>query len=414
MINFPVTSFVGPYPSQSPSAQQAADPKRILLMTVAPPTDSPLSTSEKRYPLGLAFLVSALRDRGHEVLLRDNYLFETAEGSERIVLETEVDFVGLYLTTICFGNAVRMLTALEEMRHSGAWSGTLMVGGPHTSVCLEAIPDFVDYIVQGEGEEAIVQIVEGTATERVLQFKRSTGLDGLPRPAYDYFQELPYLVDVPWFKRKPIFTMNTSRGCPYPCTFCSVGSIAGKRYFSFSPGRIVDDIRYLVETFGMQGIYFREDIFSLKQDRVHAICDLLLTESMDVLWVCETRVDCLTDELLKKMHAAGCRAIYFGVESGNQEVLDFYKKGITVEQIEWAFAACHRIGIHPVASCITGVPYEGLDDDASTEALLERIKPGTTWLNPMLGLPGTALYDQLDKDNAYKYRDENGLLRITS
>ena len=178
-----------------------------------------------------------------------------------------IDFVGIYANTICFRDTRRMLHRLDYLRQTGRWQGKIMVGGPHTSVALETIPAFVDFVVQGEGEQAILDIVEGRAQERVLRCRRLDNLDDLPMPAWDYFIHQPYNWGGDWFPGTPVFTMNTSRGCPFHCTFCSVGSIWGRKYNCFSAEHIVADIDYLMQHYGARGIYFREDNFTIHRER---------------------------------------------------------------------------------------------------------------------------------------------------
>lgn len=110
------------------------------------------------------------------------------------------------------------------MREKKIWKGKIIVGSPHTSVALETIPDFVDYVVQGEGERAILDVLEGK-TEKVARAERVENLDNLPIPTWDYFANLPYNFSAPWLSGQPVFNINTSRGYPLDCTFCSVGSI---------------------------------------------------------------------------------------------------------------------------------------------------------------------------------------------
>jgi radical SAM superfamily enzyme YgiQ (UPF0313 family) len=204
----------------------------VLLTTSAAPTQSPFSTTEKRPPLGLGFLIAVLRDAGHKVFFIDNYLSPSNFLETDYLWRHHIDFVGIYANTICFRDTRRMLHKLEFLRQTGRWQGKIIVGGPHTSVALETIPAFVDFVVQGEGERAILDIVEGRAAERVLRCRRIDNLDDLPMPAWDYLIDQPYIGGGDWFPGTPVFTMNTSRGCPFPCTFCSVGSIWGRKYTS--------------------------------------------------------------------------------------------------------------------------------------------------------------------------------------
>ncbi len=384
----------------------------VLLTTSAAPEQSPFSTTEKRPPLGVGFLISVLRDAGHRVFFLDNYLKPSHFLDTDYLQRHDIDFVGIYANTICFRDTRRMLHRLEFLRQTGRWQGKIMVGGPHAGVAPETIPAFVDFVVQGEGERAILDIVEGRAKERLIRAPRIENLDDLPMPAWDYFIHQPYDWEGGWFPGGPVFTMNTSRGCPFRCTFCSVGSVWGRKYTCFSAERIVADIDYLVKTYGAQGIYFREDNFTVNRERTEKFCRLLLNKGIKIAWACETRVDSLDRELVCLMRRAGLQAVYFGVESGSQKILDFLKKGITPEQTRAAFRWCRELAIKTAASVIVGVPGETPRDLEETLALIEDIKPTVTWYNVFVGIPKSPLYHHVLENRLYEFIDDRGLVYL--
>lgn len=386
----------------------------ILLTTSAAPRMSPFFTGEKKPPIGLGFLISVLRNKGHKVFFIDNYLKPSNFLTTNYLIKNKIDFVGIHANTICYRDTRRMLHKIQRMRQKKLWNGKVIVGGPHTSVALETIPDFVDYVVQGEGERAIVDIVEGKANERVIRAERIKNLDELPPPAWDYFVKLPYDWSAPFgfIDEQPVFSMNTSRGCPFKCSFCSVNSIWGHAYTYFSAERIVEEVEFLVKKYGAKGIYFREDNFTVDKDRVTDFCQLILSKSIPIKWVCETRIDMLTEDLLKLMYQAGCRGLYIGVESGSQRILDFLKKGISVEQIKEVFSWCQQIGIKTYASCIVGVPIETKKDARLTHELMNQIKPDVTGYNIFVGIPRSELYDYVLENKLWEYIDNRGLVYL--
>ncbi len=386
--------------------------KKILLTTSAAPSQSPFSTTEKRPPIGIGFLISILRDAGHEVFFIDNYLQPSDFLETDYLTRNEIDFVGIYANTICYRDTLRMFYRLEYLRQSGKWQGRIMVGGPHTTVALETIPDFVDFVVQGEGEQAVLDIVEDKVKDRVVCYPALKELDALPMPAWDYFIHLPYKWTVDWFSEAPVFTMNTSRGCPFRCAFCSVGSIWGKQYTYFSADRIVSDIEYLIGQYNAKGIYFREDNFTLNKDRLRRFCNLLIEKGISISWSCESRVNTLDRETVELMHRAGLRAFYFGVESGSQRILDFMKKDITIEQTRNAFRLCHEFGIRTAASIVVGVPTETEEDIEQTRKLLEEIRPTVTWYNVFTGIPDSELYRYAIENKLYEFIDDRKLVYL--
>ncbi len=386
--------------------------KKVLLVTSQAPLQSPFSTSEKRPPIGIGFLISVLRNAGHEVFFIDNYLQPTDFLETDYLQRNRIEYVGVYANTICFRDTLRMLHRLEYLRRCGGWRGKIMVGGPHTTVALDTIPDFVDFVVQGEGERAVLDIVEDRVRERVLSYPRIKLLDNLPMPAWDYFVHMQYDWGLDWFKEKPVFTMNTSRGCPFHCTFCSVGSIWGRKYTFFSAERIVSDIEHLAEQYGAKGIYFREDNFTCSRERLIRFCHLMIERNVNIPWACETRADALDRETTALMYQAGARAFYIGVESGSQRMLDFFKKGVTLEQIRDAFTYCREFGIKTGASIIIGAPTETEEDVKKTFALIEEIKPTVTWPNVFVGIPNSDLCQYGVSNRLHEFIDDRGLVYL--
>jgi len=384
----------------------------VLLTTSAAPSQSPFATNEKRFPIGIGFLISVLRDAGHKVFFIDNYLKPTRFLENNYLQKNNIDFVGIYANTICYRDTLRMFREIEKMRKKGTWQGKVIVGGPHTSVALETIPEYVDFVVQGEGERAILNIVEGQLKDRVVKESRIEDLDSLPMPAYDYFANLPYDFTTKWTEEKPIFNMNTSRGCSFDCTFCSVGSIWARKYRCFSAQRIIEEVKHLIEVYNVKGIYFREDNFTLNKNRVIELCEGLLSQNINIKWVCETRVDTLSFDLLELMEKSGCKGLYFGVESGSQRMLDFMKKGITIEQVEEVFNWCNKLDIEAHASFVVGVPTETAEERKKTIEFSKKIKATTCGFNVFVGIPKSELYDYVLEKKLYEFVDDRGLLYL--
>ncbi len=384
----------------------------VLLTTSPAPAKSPFFCNEKRFPLGVGFLLSVLRRAGHKVYFIDNFLKLTRFWEDDFLMRKEIDFVGIYASTICFNGTKEIISGCDGLRKSGRWRGKIMVGGPHTSVDIESIPPAVDFIVRGEGEHAILDIVEDRALTKIVDGKRVEKLDELPPPAYDIFanHQPPYENTVECFPDNPVFTMNTSRGCPYTCKFCSVQGVWGRKYRMFSAERVYEDIKWLQKDFGVKGIYFREDNFTASLPRVDQFCEKLLMDHNQIKWLCETRVKPLPKEILKTMARAGCKWLYLGCESGSQRVLDKIDKRITVDDIRNVINWCKELGIKCYTSWIIGTPGEEESDRAATFSLIDELKPFSAGIHVFIGLPGSVFYHEMLNNRQYVYKDDLGLL----
>jgi radical SAM superfamily enzyme YgiQ (UPF0313 family) len=381
----------------------------ILLTTPAPPKKSPFFTTEKRPPLGLGSLISVARNGGHKVYFVDNYLKNESFIERGFLQKNKIDLVGISANTICYRDALRMFHAIDMLRRKGRWDGQIVVGGPHTAVRPNTIPECVDHVVLGEGERAILEIADGGVSERIIETARIDQLDSLPFQPWDLFARLPYDYTCSWLDIEPVFTMNTSRGCPFKCTFCSVGSIWGKRYTYFSAERIISEIEYLVKNYGAKGIYFREDNFTLNMQRTLAFCEILLKKGLNIFWACETRVNNLSEEVIRLMSKAGCKAFYLGVESGSERLLEVMNKDISIAQVENVINWCRKYGIRTFCSLIAGIPGETYEDYLQTRKLMEKLRPYDYGFNVFVGIPGSELYELVIQNKLYEHIDDLGL-----
>jgi O-antigen biosynthesis protein len=382
----------------------------ILFVTSAAPEKSPFFTNEKRPPLGLGFLIATARQKGHQVFFLDRYLRPTSFLADNFLQRQRIDMVGIQANTICFRDSLRLIADLDEQRRNGAWKGKIIVGGPHTAVAPETVPEAVDHMVIGEGETAFAEILDGHVRERIIRRERLNDLDALPFQPWDLFSRLPYDDACPWMEARPVFTLNTSRGCPFDCTFCSVDSVWGKRYTYWSAERIIAECEYLIRSHGARGIYFREDNFTLNAKRTEEFCRRIIAKNLRISWACETRVDTLDRDLVDLMAAAGCRAFYLGIESGSQRMLNALHKGISVEQIEYAVRWSQAAGIRVYCSLISGTPGERFGDFQKTRRLMRRLKPYSYGTNVFVGIPGSELYETIRRDHLYEFKDDIGLL----
>lgn len=385
---------------------------RILLTTSRAPDTSPFFCNEKRFPLGIGFLLSVLRNAGHDVFFIDNFLSPRKFWDEGFLEAKRIDFVGIYASTICYKGTLEIIDGCDRLRKTGKWNGKIIMGGPHTSVSTTPFPDSVDFIVRGEGERAILDIVEGRQNPGIFDGQIVEDLDALPRPAYDIFvrHKPAYDTSVNCFKESPVFNMNTSRGCPFSCKFCSVQGVWGRKYRLCSAERIIEDIDWLVKDFCVQGVYFREDNFTASLKRVHQFCELLIRKNRKIRWLCESRVKPLNRETMSMMARAGCRWLYLGCESGSQRVLDLINKQISVQDIRNVINWGKELGIKCYTSWIVGVPGETEADRQKTFDLIKEIKPFSVGMHVFIGLQGSDFYDQMLASKDYAYQDELGLL----
>lgn len=374
-------------------------------------------------PLGLSYVAAALEKAGFKVEMLDNYLLrKSIDEVKEIVKRASPEIVGMTCSSASYPRCVETAKAIKEVLPSCK----IVVGGWHPSYVPESMlqhPE-IDYVVVGEGERAMVELAtcltkgdekaaaqvagvayrhEGKIVQNAQSFIKN--LDELPFPARHLLPMHLYEKEIPYLKAKPFTTMNIVRGCPFNCIYCETRRLWGQTCRGFSPPRVVDEIVHLKETYGIRGIYFVGDNFTINKKRTMELCELIKKSKLDVEWVCDTRADMISRELLQAMKEAGCRTIWFGVESGSPRILEKINKGITIEQTVQAFKLCREAGIRIASSFIMGIPGETLEDIEMTYKFAKKLDPDWAQFNVYIAVPGSGLYDEVMQKGLYDRKE---------
>lgn len=285
--------------------------------------------------------------------------------------------------------------------------------------------DCLDYYVEGEPDATVQELAAGHPPENIpgLHFRKDGGwhhnpgrplakdLDGLPFPDWKL---LPYhrytLPRSSTTKASAFLPMLTSRGCPFGCHYCPYPVNQGLPFRFRSPANVVDEIEHLVKDLGIEYILFRDPMFSLRQNRVIAICDEIRRRKLAVRWKCETRIDCLNEATLNAMAAAGCEGINFGIESVEVEIQsNVGRKPITDRLILDTMALCRKLHIKTFCFFIIGLPGDTVETILKSIAFAIRLRPNWVQFNAATPLIGTklrawAVAQGLATDDDYTYR----------
>lgn len=314
-------------------------------------------------PLGLCYLAAIFKKEKHEVKIIDAAVEKLS--ADRII-ERIMNFaphlVGIATFTVSIYSAYEIARGVKKISPEIK----VVSGGPYITsnpnILLEH-PE-IDVAVVGEGEVTFKELVE--AVEKREDINKVKGLafsvngklfftpprefisdlDILPFPARELVPMLLYKPQPNDQKRLPKLSMISSRGCPYSCIFCDK-NVFRNRYRSFTPRYIVEEMVHLVKDFKAKDIAFLDSTFTPNKNRVYEIIKEIKKTNLDVTWTCSARADVLDKQLLKEMKDAGCWRVRLGVESGNEEVLKFIRKGITKYQVSKVASWAYELDLEP-------------------------------------------------------------------
>jgi len=365
-------------------------------------------------PLGVLYCAGALMNNGTEVSVLD----QAARGlsSEQVlkwVKKENPDILGFSVLITSYRQALNLARQVKEENPDLL----IVFGNYHATFNAERILNkypFVDVVVRGEGEQAVVGLTECMKKKRSLvevaglTFRNSQrvvstpdaplmgNIEALPIPRRD-LTEADYTSNIFGVKvaTRRFTSIISSRGCPFRCAFCGCRKFARSVWRPRSVESIMKELQLLYSQ-GFRQFLFVDDNFTLNLRRVQKLCREIRKERLDIEWFCDSRVDNCRYDVFRDMAKAGCRLLYFGVESANQRILNYYNKGITPDQTRKAVNWARRAGIDViVGSFIVGAPDETLKEVETTLKFAHELDIDVPQLNILSAFPGTDLWNDM-------------------
>lgn len=366
-------------------------------------------------PVGLGYMASVLIKNGHEAHILDCKklnMENIAQICEKIK-EISPELIGISVMTSNYMQAKEMVYAFKK-----EFDMPIVLGGTHISALpIDSLMETkADFAVIGEGEITLLELVEALSSN-CKDFSKIDGivflkegkavitkqrefiqdLDSLGFPAWELMPPNTYLPAPQLFfiKRYPVAPIQTSRGCPYACSFCGSAVTWRRSWRARSPKHVVDEIEMLVNKFGVKEIHFQDDNLTLKKERIKAICDDIIKRKLDIVWKCPNgvRIETLDEEVLKKMKQSGCYQLAFGIESGSEKVLKRANKQLSLKKVEEVVNLTAKVGIEAHGFFIIGLPGENKESVIQTINLAKKLPFCSATFPLLTPLPGTEIFD---------------------
>ncbi len=362
-------------------------------------------------PLGIAYLAAVLEKDNHEVKIIDGPALATVEeygfnNLARDVKKFDPEVVGITASTSQIDHAKKSIRIIKKINPDCkiVLGGTLITADP------DQLKNFkeVDFGVYGEADLTFKDILKKIESKKkienlegviwrekkeikFLKPKMITDMDDIPMPARHLLKMSIYKPSPANYRRLPATTMITSRGCPYQCIFCSRPT-EGTAFRAHSAKRVVDEIELLINDFGIKDIQMFDDTFSLISKRAKDICKGIIERKLDIGWNCMTRVDRVDKELLTLMKKSGCYETGFGVESGNERILKFIKKGFTKDHVRNSVKLAKEVGIDVRGFFMMGFPTETKKNILETIEFAKELDVDVAQFMISTPYPGTELW----------------------
>ena len=357
---------------------------------------------------GLAHLSSAAKAAGFEVDLIDLRALSSWDHFRTVLAERDPDVVAVTLMSVDYNPGRKAIALAKEVKPSII----TVIGGAHVTIALEdalEIPH-VDYLLTREGEISFPHLLNMIATDEAPSDRVVRGippdLDAIPFADRELFlkewkkwgydlesPEVPFVPELP----PPFATIIAGRGCLYNCAFCKPGEdyLFGKRTRRRRVGSVIAELHELVERYQIASFMFHDDCLTEDRPWVTEFSERYVEEGFEMPFFCQSRADIIVkhEDMVARMAEAGLRGYFIGFESGNDRVLDFIRKGTTVEQNLEAARICRKYQIKIWANYMMGLPTETKEEVMDTVRLMKQIDPD--YYSPAFFTPhpGTDLFN---------------------
>ncbi|MFQ5980186.1 MAG: B12-binding domain-containing radical SAM protein [Candidatus Heimdallarchaeota archaeon] len=383
--------------------------KKVLLLH-APFGKKWKKISSMSPPLGLLYLASPLQREGYNVSFID---LNVDHLTKKELMQTikEQDFILITCYTGTINNVRKVIKCIRKANSSI----NICCGGPYCNINREYI-EGSDLTCIGEGEGYITKILQSYSLNRSLNdipgiiYKKNGKLVKTPGVMMvdDLDSSLPPSRELANRKgygfignaKFDIAVIMSSRGCPFSCHYCSF-VLSNTKYRTRSVNGVVSEIKSLVKS-GYDFITFGDDNFLVNKKRIHKIMDTIIQEKIKVKIIVQGRVDSADYKFYKKLRDAGVIAILYGIESANQDVLDYYNKQATVEQAVEAIKLANKVGIITIGSFIIGAPFETKKHYSKTKEFFDQVPLDLMLCSKLTYFRGSKLWNDANKKGIIK------------
>ncbi len=377
----------------------------------------------KSAPLNLAYLASYVRKKGYNdiFILDAEAAGLTYEKIEFHIMKIKPDLVAMTMPTPTVDHVIKIAEIIKQINKK-IW---VIVGGYHPTAMPEDIihNKNIDFAIIGEGEKTFYELVNAIDEKkdfnniRGIIFKKEgkiikteqreliKNLDEIPFPARDLLDLKLYESSVTKKVSDEIATyLFTSRGCPFNCIYCNAKSMWRRSTRFRSVKNVVDEIEECINKYNIKEFNIGDELFTLNEERTIKICDEILKRNLEISWVCMSRVDTISTELVKKMKQAGCKLISFGFESGSKVILKNIRKMTDLNKAEEAIKIVKKEGIEIFGNFMIGNPGETKKTFNETLKFSKRMNLDRVSFLITVPYPGTDLYNMLKEK---KHLDKN-------
>jgi len=338
--------------------------------------------------LGALYIISALENRGYEVDYRDYQVSMFAHSLKIKDIVTFAKDCEDILMICCMAYMLpNIILAAKEIKEINPNIKILLGGAGPTGVAQELVKNFpfIDIVMCGEGESTVCEVMdtlfEKSEKDELEKIKgivfqnqkgevvktapreRNQDLDSIAFPAY-------HKIDMTKYKE---FGLVTGRGCAYKCKFCDIHGLWKHKYLQRSLDNVFEELRILVNDYGVKQIRIWDDTFTMSEKRIMEFCKRIKEEKLEFSWSCFGRVNLVNERLLECMRDAGCKGMFFGLESGSEKILDEIEKKITVDTMIRAIDLTKKY-MHVKGHLIWGFPFETNEDLYQTIYLYNYLK----------------------------------------
>jgi radical SAM superfamily enzyme YgiQ (UPF0313 family) len=362
--------------------------------------------------IGLAYIAAVLEHEDIKVEILDCNAEKNSlkKLPEKLSQYNNQEFIGITATTSIVENAIKT----AEICKKKIPKSKIVMGGVHPTVLPNEVLSnkYVDFVVRGEGEYTMLELVKGKKLKEILglSYKQNgeiihnsfrpliKDLDKILFPAYHLLPMDKYFPAVGSYKRLPAMSTLATRGCPGRCTFCY--RMFGNKARTRSARNIINEIKLLINNYGIKEICFYDDVFTLFKKNVKEFCSIIIDEKIDITWSCFSRVDFVDEEMLSVMKKAGCHQIMYGIESGDEQILNGINKKTPFEKIEKAIFLTKKVGIDTRGAFMLGNPGETEETMKKTIDFAIKLDLDLSIFNITTPYPGTEMY-YWAKENGY-------------